>query len=80
MMSTALLWLPKPCGKGVGAEADAVACIFSWQFGEYPPCCRILCEELSDGHIFCFFCIFMTLPEVAFSQAIFFILVKEEIL
>jgi hypothetical protein len=44
------------------------------------PVVAIICEELSDGHIFCFFCIFMTLPEVAFSQAIFFILVKEEIL
>ena len=25
MKSTALTWLPKPCGKGVGAEAEELA-------------------------------------------------------
>jgi hypothetical protein len=32
---------PRSWKKGVGAEADAVAGIFSWQLGEYPFCCRI---------------------------------------
>ena len=42
---------PRLWKKGVGAEADAVAGILSWQLGEYPFCCRIFLRSITDTAI-----------------------------
>lgn len=39
MKSIARKKAPRLCGKGVGAEVNAVGSV-CWQLGEHPPCCR----------------------------------------
>ena len=45
--SIAPRWPPRPCEKGVGAEADAVAGILAGAAENIRPAVAFLCEELS---------------------------------